>query len=462
MAKLRNKTTSDGVIVRWTPHPDHNRPSTYQVADQAVSLLADLGFHVPNPGDEAEMPEEVCRPLRKLEDLYFKSESTGKVQTKDVEPVGDEFAQSLSDAQRQRFQKYITGHKNYAKQSGVLQEDVSSLSTSDEPGNEEGHRSLDLTEGDRFSATIHRESTSGNGIIEKEHGHINVGPVTSDAVGTTIEAEAVTNSFAICLTEKVRGEDYVVNFWRVNPNNFHKFGRPSISTAKFCEDCGSVSLKQGENWVCGTCETTFPEKNPDGETEPESGQPELPSLGEILQGVSVTLDSRGNLCVENDARIKINSDVNLRKEVDIEVQTKRDEYVVATVLESRPGTTGESDLERLRREAVEDANQTPSQKSTSRNSADTRYSRSRKVKEYVKARANGTCEGCDKPAPFENKSGEPYLHAHHLHELSEEGADTPNSVIALCPNCHYRVHHGKDGEEYNQQLMQRLDEIEPN
>lgn len=460
MAVLRNKTTSEGVIVRWQPHPDHSRPSTYQVADQAVSLLDDLGFSVPNPGDEVEMPEEVCRPLRKLEDLYFKSESTGEVQTGDIEPVGDDFAQSLSDAQRQRLQKYITTHKGYTEQSEVLQDDVSSLSTGAGPDDKVNSSVMELEEGDRFSATIDRQSSSGNGIIDQESGHINVGPITRNAVGTTIEAEAVTHSFAICLTEEARGENYAADFWRVNPNVFHRLGRATISATKFCDDCGSISLKKGERWVCSACEQPSSERENKNKTGLGSEQSELLSLGKILQDVSVTLDSRGNLCVKNEESVKINGDINLREEVDLEVQTQRNGYVVATVLESRPGTTGESDIERLRQAAVEDANKAPLQKSTRKNSADTRYSRSQKVKEYVKARADGACEGCNEPAPFKNKRGEPYLHAHHLHELSDGGADTPDTVIALCPNCHYRIHHGEDGDEYNQQLIQRLDEIE--
>lgn len=88
------------------------------------------------------------------------------------------------------------------------------------------------------------------------------------------------------------------------------------------------------------------------------------------------------------------------------------------------------------------------------------YSRSEKVKQYVKARANGHCEGCGDSAPFTSKTGEPYLHAHHVHELSNGGSDTPENVIALCPNCHYRVHHGEDGESYNEELTSKLKKLE--
>ena len=77
----------------------------------------------------------------------------------------------------------------------------------------------------------------------------------------------------------------------------------------------------------------------------------------------------------------------------------------------------------------------------------------------VRTRAH-RCEGCGKQAAFLNTSGEPYLHAHHIHELSSGGADSFETVIALCPNRHYRVHHGQDGEAFNRELAHRLSEIE--
>jgi 5-methylcytosine-specific restriction endonuclease McrA len=115
-------------------------------------------------------------------------------------------------------------------------------------------------------------------------------------------------------------------------------------------------------------------------------------------------------------------------------------------------------LEELRRRAEEAGSEevTVTQSTTSTEE----YSRSEEVKRYVKARAAGQCEGCESDAPFKNKDNEWYLHAHHVKELSSGGPDTLESVIALCPNCHYQVHHGKDGEEYNEDLIEKLEEIE--
>lgn len=120
----------------------------------------------------------------------------------------------------------------------------------------------------------------------------------------------------------------------------------------------------------------------------------------------------------------------------------------------------EPSLDTLRQKAEESSVEDVSDDVSKTTIEKTQYSRSKDVKEYVMARADGLCEGCDEPAPFMDNNGDPYLHAHHIHELSSGGSDTPNTVIALCPNCHYRVHHGEEGSEYNKELKQKLKSIE--
>ncbi len=90
------------------------------------------------------------------------------------------------------------------------------------------------------------------------------------------------------------------------------------------------------------------------------------------------------------------------------------------------------------------------------------YQRSRDVRNYVLARAAGDCEGCKSPAPFVRKNGNPYLEPHHIRRVSDGGPDDPAFVIALCPNCHRRVHAGKDGDSYNGTLLEKMPVIEPN
>lgn len=90
------------------------------------------------------------------------------------------------------------------------------------------------------------------------------------------------------------------------------------------------------------------------------------------------------------------------------------------------------------------------------------FDRSKSIVLYALMRADGVCEGCDKQAPFLRKNGEPYLEVHHIKELSSGGSDTPDNVIALCPNCHRRVTHGQDKSEYNQQLKFKVIGLESN
>lgn len=64
--------------------------------------------------------------------------------------------------------------------------------------------------------------------------------------------------------------------------------------------------------------------------------------------------------------------------------------------------------------------------------------------------ADGVCQGCGEDAPFIAKNGDPYLEVRHITRRSDGGADAPKNVIALYPNCHRRIHEGRDGDEFNQ------------
>ncbi|MFD1781625.1 HNH endonuclease [Fredinandcohnia salidurans] len=59
---------------------------------------------------------------------------------------------------------------------------------------------------------------------------------------------------------------------------------------------------------------------------------------------------------------------------------------------------------------------------------------------YAKWWANGICQLCNQPAPYKNKKGEPHLHSHRIQWLSRGGEDRIANTIALCPNCHDRMH----------------------
>jgi 5-methylcytosine-specific restriction protein A len=89
------------------------------------------------------------------------------------------------------------------------------------------------------------------------------------------------------------------------------------------------------------------------------------------------------------------------------------------------------------------------------------YQRSEDIRVYVLGRAKGNCEGCRTAAPFVRKDGSPYLEPHHIRRVSDGGPDDPAFVIALCPNCHRRVHAGLDGAFYNAALLANMAAIEP-
>jgi 5-methylcytosine-specific restriction protein A len=60
--------------------------------------------------------------------------------------------------------------------------------------------------------------------------------------------------------------------------------------------------------------------------------------------------------------------------------------------------------------------------------------------ELAKRMANGLCQLCGQPAPFKDKQGNPYLETHHVVWLSQGGEDSVENTVALCPNCHRRMH----------------------
>lgn len=62
------------------------------------------------------------------------------------------------------------------------------------------------------------------------------------------------------------------------------------------------------------------------------------------------------------------------------------------------------------------------------------------VAELTKRRAGGTCQLCNRQAPFHNNKNEPYLEIHHIKWLSKGGADSIDNSVALCPNCHKKMH----------------------
>lgn len=100
--------------------------------------------------------------------------------------------------------------------------------------------------------------------------------------------------------------------------------------------------------------------------------------------------------------------------------------------------------------AEERLNQQPSRRKVESNT----YIRDQKVIEYALLRANGKCQLCEKNAPFLKKDGTPFLEVHHVDYMANGGSDTIDNVVALCPNCHRKMHALENEIEYK-----RLKEI---
>jgi 5-methylcytosine-specific restriction endonuclease McrA len=71
----------------------------------------------------------------------------------------------------------------------------------------------------------------------------------------------------------------------------------------------------------------------------------------------------------------------------------------------------------------------------------TTYIRNSYVADAAKKLADGVCDLCKQQAPFLLVNGEPYLESHHVVWLSRGGHDLLDNVVALCPNCHRKMHY---------------------
>jgi 5-methylcytosine-specific restriction endonuclease McrA len=81
------------------------------------------------------------------------------------------------------------------------------------------------------------------------------------------------------------------------------------------------------------------------------------------------------------------------------------------------------------------------------------YERDANVVAYAETRADGICELCSLPAPFNRPDGTPFLEVHHIIPLAEGGPDTVENAAALCPNCHRACHHGEDADQHRKTLL---------
>lgn len=117
-----------------------------------------------------------------------------------------------------------------------------------------------------------------------------------------------------------------------------------------------------------------------------------------------------------------------------------DEYV-----EEKKKQVKKLSIDQLKNQAVKSSSKT----SSYRQAISKQYTRNQSIARYTKLKANGICELCEKPAPFFDKDGEPYLESHHVVWLERGGADSIDNTVALCPNCHKKMHIVEDKNDFN-------------
>ena len=283
---------------------------------------------------------------------------------------------------------------------------------------------------------IDRIRQGGNAIVNQNDGHINLGQMSDSKVGMlAVKTENDEIAALQSLPDQVNKKELWKKLIDANTySSFHPFS--------------------AEGDLIGERVTLTPQERM-YEYDKIEGIDGVPI--DSYRGRTVFILGQSSL---NEVEVKITSSSPLYAiGHQVQAEASKEEHKEETADTSKSDTESH-DLDTLLKKAQDDAvSEVTNSANTSRRST-SQYNRSEHVKNYVKARADGKCEGCGKEAPFTSKTGEPYLHAHHIYELSDGGSDEPDTVIALCPNCHYRVHHGKDGEKYNQYLLETVQELE--
>lgn len=92
-------------------------------------------------------------------------------------------------------------------------------------------------------------------------------------------------------------------------------------------------------------------------------------------------------------------------------------------------------LKKLAQRAAETQRSKPSRSQQT----STQVQRSPYVSAYIKRLAAGKCDLCNGDSPF-SINGRPFLECHHIKQLAKGGGDTIDNCVALCPNCHRKMH----------------------
>ena len=78
------------------------------------------------------------------------------------------------------------------------------------------------------------------------------------------------------------------------------------------------------------------------------------------------------------------------------------------------------------------------------------------VHAWILHNSKSMCECCEEPSPFFKPDGRGYLEVHHLKRLADDGSDTIENAVAVCPNCHRELHYGKKKLEILESIYTRI------
>lgn len=109
-------------------------------------------------------------------------------------------------------------------------------------------------------------------------------------------------------------------------------------------------------------------------------------------------------------------------------------------------------------DAIDDLNELPlgvsEPEKTYRMSAS--YARDPRIRSFVIARAKGFCEYCGEQGFLVSDGKSLYVEAHHIIALADDGKDTLENVIALCPRHHREAHYGMNRTELETEMARLL------
>jgi 5-methylcytosine-specific restriction protein A len=89
----------------------------------------------------------------------------------------------------------------------------------------------------------------------------------------------------------------------------------------------------------------------------------------------------------------------------------------------------------------------------------TSFERSPLIRAWVLKNAEGRCEACNAISSFKTSDEEFYLEIHHMKPLSVKGTDSVTNAVALCPNCHRRLHYSSDKTPYMEMIYSKVNRL---